>query len=71
MCLAFMFTEIGTLTIREEGQGNIRKVKPHNVCYRQDRTRHKLGKNIMKGEAERFIAKKHTTTHFLDSRRLK
>jgi hypothetical protein len=30
MCLAFMFTEIGNLTIREEGQGDTRKVKPHN-----------------------------------------
>jgi hypothetical protein len=26
-----MFTEIGTLAIGEEGQGNTRKVKPHNV----------------------------------------
>jgi hypothetical protein len=31
MCRAFMFTEIGTLAIGEEGQGNTRKVKPHNV----------------------------------------
>jgi hypothetical protein len=38
MCLAFMFMEIGTLTIREEGQGITRKEgQTHNNQPKQQR----------------------------------